>query len=241
MVRHKIPTDLKVLSFTIKFLLNDQQNQLIVFIPLIWVLIASGQRAPFAGSRPNGYKDRLQTDNASNANNGIADRFGENTNTAVTGTTEKLPHLALGDRDIVDRLNTFPVDQRPFWLINAQAIEAQKNQGRPSNPTNQNTGDIVNRFGSGSGTISTNKPNYPSVVYPIEMTTDQRQQAQQAFNSQIQQNMNNNQPFKSNPSPSLIVVQKPIVPVAPKQTINNGSMQIPQPVQGRLPTSGYNG
>lgn len=201
--------------------------------------MASAQRAPFAGSRPNGYKDRLQTVNASNnAPNGIADRFGENTNTGVAGTTEKLPHLALGDRDIVDRLNEFPVDQRPFWLINAQAIEAQKNQGRPSNPANQNTGEIVNRFGSGSGTISTNKPNYPSVVYPDQMTPDQRQQAQQAFHSQIQQNINKNQPIKSNPSPSPIVVQKP---VAAKQTINNGSMQIPQPVQGRLPTSGYNG
>lgn len=195
--------------------------------------MTSGQRAPFAGSRPNGYKDKLQSNNASN--NGIADRFGENT--GVTGTTEKLPHLALGDREIVDRLNTFPVDQRPFWLVNAQAIEDQKNQGRPSTPTNQNAGDVVNRFGSGSGTVSTNKPNYPSVVYPLEMTVDQRQQAQQMFNKQIQQITNNNQPLNSNPLPSRIDVQQPVV----AQQTFNGPKQIPQPVQGRLSNSGYKG
>lgn len=202
------------------------------------VLMTSGQRAPFAGSRPNGYKDKLQTDNANN--NGIADRFGENTNTAGSGTTEKLPHLALGDREIVDRLNTFPVDQRPFWLINAEAIEAQKNQGRPSNPTNQNTGEIVNRFGSASGTpVNSNTPNgYHTVVYPVEMTSEQKQQAQQMFNNQIQQNTNNQQPFKSNPLSSRIGVQEPVVA---QSTTNNGSKRIPQPVQGRLPTSGYNG
>lgn len=205
---------------------------------MCFVVMTSGQRAPFAGSRPNGYKDKLQTDNAMNS--GIADRFGENTNTAAIGTTEKLPHLALGDREIVDRLNQYPVDQRPFWLINAQAIEAQKNQGQPSNPTtNQNAAEIVNRFGSGSGTtISTNKPNYPTVVYPIEMTEDQRQQAQQKFQNQIQQIANNNQPFQPNPLASRIDIQKPVVA---QQTINNGPKQIPQPVQGRLPTSGYSG
>lgn len=202
------------------------------------VLMTSGQRAPFAGSRPNGYKDKLQSNNANNANNnGIADRFGENT--GVTGTTEKLPHLALGDREIVDRLNTFPVDQRPFWLVNAQAIEDQKNQGRPSTPTTQNAGEVVNRFGSGSGTVSANKPNYHSVVYPLEMTADQRQQAQQMFNNQIQQIANNNQPFNSNPLPSRIDVQQPVV--AQQTFNNNGPRQTPQPVQGRLSNSGYNG
>lgn len=202
------------------------------------VLMTSGQRAPFAGSRPNGYKDKLQSNNANNSNNnGIADRFGENT--GVTGTTEKLPHLALGDREIVDRLNSFPVDQRPFWLVNAQAIEAQKNQGRPSTPTTQNAGEVVNRFGSGSGTVSTNKPNYHSVVYPLEMTVDQRQQAQQMFNNQIQQIANNNQPFNSNPLPSRIDIPQPVV--AQQTFNNNGPKQIPQPVQGRLSNSGYNG
>lgn len=194
------------------------------------VLMAVGQRPSFAGSRPNGYKDKLQT---TTVNSDIADRFGENTGV----TTEKLPHLALGDREIVDRFNTLPVDQRPFWLINAQAIEDQKNQGRPSTPSNQNAGEVVNRFGSGSGTVSTNKPNYLAVVYPLEMTADQRQQAQQTFNNQIQQIANNN----NQPLASRIGVQQP---VAAQQTSNNGSagpIRIPQPVQGRVPTSGYNG
>lgn len=200
------------------------------------VLMISGQRAPFAGSRPNGYKDKLQTDKVqtvNTSNNGIADRFGESGN---TGTTDKLPNLALGDREIVDRFNAGPVDQRPFWLINAQAIEDQKNQGRPSSTTNQNTGDIGNRFGSASGTVSTNTPNYPTVVYPLEMTAEQQQLAQQMFQSQIQQNNNNNQRFQSNPLPSRIDVPKPIV--AQQPTIINGPKQ---PVQGRTPTSGYSG
>lgn len=224
------------------------------------ILVTSGQRAPFAGSRPNGYKDKLQSNNANTNvnNNGIADRFGENTSTGVigtTGTTEKLPHLALGDREIVDRLNSdFPVDQRPFWLINAEAIEAQKNQGRPSNPTNQNVangnptnaaGGIVNRFGSASsGTTNSNngnRPNYPSVVYPIEMTAVQQQQAQQMFHNQIQQTLaNNNKPMNANPLTSRIGVQQAPV-VNTQQTINNGPKQSPQPVQGRLTNSGYNG
>lgn len=212
------------------------------------MLMASGQRAPFAGSRPNGYKDKLQTDNLNTATsdattNIIVDRFGGNTNAGVVSTTQRLPHLALGDREIVDRLNTFPVDQRPFWLVNAQAIEAQKNQGRPSNPTNQNAaGEIGNRFGSGdSNTVSGNRPNYPVVVYPLEMSPDQQRQTQQMLNSQIQQsvsiknnnNNNNNAALNSNPAPSRIVVQKPVVA---QQTINNGPTQI----QGR-PNSGYNG
>lgn len=197
------------------------------------------QRAPFAGSRPNGYKDRLQSNNgSSDSNNGIADRFGGD----ASGTTERLPNQALGDREIVDRLNNLPVDQRPFWLINAEHIEAQKNQGRPSNPTistnptNQNTGDIANRFGTGTAPVAPSQTNYPSVVYPIEMTSAQRQQAQQMFNNQIQQATNNNQAINSNSNP--LPSQKP---VAVQQTINNGGpKQIPQPVQGR-PSSGYRG
>lgn len=206
------------------------------------VMVVSGQRAPFAGSRPTGYKDKLQTNNANTATNTvdntvIADRFGGNTNNVVAGTTERLPHLALGDRDIVDRLNGFPVDQRPFWLVNAAAIEAQKNQGRPSTPTNQNVGEIGNRFGSESNAVSGSRPNYPSVVYPLEMTSAQQIQAQQAFNNKIQQsvaNNNINNRVNISPSPpSRIVVQQPLVA---QQTINRGFIQAPQPVQG-----GYRG
>lgn len=222
----------KCLSF-IKHFCYFQQKQLIVIVVLMNVLMALGQRAPFAGKRPNGYKDRLQTDNNTD-NNGIADRIGENTNTGVTGTTQRLPHLALGDREAVDLLNTYPADQRPFWLINSQHIEAQKNEGRPALNVGQNSADVVNRFGTGP--VDTAIPNYPSVVYPIAMTADQRQQAQQMFNNQIQQITNNNQPIKSNPIPSRIDVQQPVQ----QQIINGGPKQTP--VQGRLPlSSGYNG
>ncbi|KAJ6647319.1 hypothetical protein Bhyg_02541 [Pseudolycoriella hygida] len=214
-------------------------NRFIAAVLFLCVVGTSAQRAPFAGSRPNGYKDKLQTDSATNS--GLDNRFGEGG--TGTGTTTKLPNLALGDRDIVDRLNALPVDKQPFWLINSQAIEAQKNQGRPTTTTNQNTGEIANRFGPEPTATNCNcKPNYHSVVYPLEMTPEQRQQAQQIFNNRNQQIINSNQPLQPNqpnPLPSRIDVQEPVVT---QQTIVNSSRQIPpQPVQGRLPSSGYSG
>lgn len=211
--------------------------------------MASGQRAPFAGSRPNGYKDKLQTDknqqnNVNINNNGLADRFGGDAATGTTGTTERLPNLALGDRDIVDRLSAVPVDQRPFWLINTQAIEAQKNQGQPTTSTN-NQGTIDNRFGSGSstGTVGS-RPSYPSVVYPLEMTPQQQQQAQQQFQNQIQQNiLLSNRINTVNTNQLSTQTSVPVqATVVPQQTIVvNGPNSNPQPVQGRLTSSGYRG
>lgn len=57
-------------------------------------------------------------------------RFGE-------GTTERLPIEANGDRDLVDRLSKLPIDQQPFWFINWQALEAnrQKPQSYPQRPS----------------------------------------------------------------------------------------------------------
>lgn len=54
-------------------------------------------------------------------------RFGED---ETPTTTIRLPIEALGDADLVRRLMKLPVDRRPFWLLNWQALQAQRD-----NPT----------------------------------------------------------------------------------------------------------
>lgn len=42
-------------------------------------------------------------------------------------STDRLPYDAHGDRFLVQYLNQQPIENRPFWLINYQAIEAHRN------------------------------------------------------------------------------------------------------------------
>ncbi|XP_054735378.1 uncharacterized protein LOC129242642 [Anastrepha obliqua] len=67
----------------------------------------------------------------------IANRFGsgDNVNTNanavvsndVGGAPPRLPIDAKNDKELVAIINRLPEDQRPFWYINAAAIEAQRN------------------------------------------------------------------------------------------------------------------
>ena len=83
----------------------------------------------------------------------LAYRFRTNETTTISplgnrlgsdGTTRKIPVDARGDPELVDRLNTWPQQNKPFWLINAEAIEAQRNSGRP-NPQGNNVPVQTNR------------------------------------------------------------------------------------------------
>lgn len=82
-----------------------------------------GQRPSYAGRRPIGRPE-------------LASRFrDENETTTVRlnnrineGSTEKIPVDARGDYDLVNRLQDWPREHRPFWLLNAEAIEAHRNQ-----------------------------------------------------------------------------------------------------------------
>ncbi|KAF5299460.1 hypothetical protein FQR65_LT01040 [Abscondita terminalis] len=80
--------------------------------------------------------NRFKTDNddATTAVN-VVNRLGE-----IDGTTKKIPVDARGDSELVDRVNTWPRENRPFWLINAEHIEKHRNpQGNPQVPQVQGT------------------------------------------------------------------------------------------------------
>ncbi|CAK1586829.1 unnamed protein product [Parnassius mnemosyne] len=146
--------------------------------------IVLGQRPFFAGSRPIGYPE-LENKTTTPVDE-LGNRFGE-------GTTQRLPIEALGDRDLVDRLSKLPLDKQPFWFINWQAIEAnrQKPQTFPLRPNpfaqqpitgsgnsvisnantvaTENSGtstDLGNRSGNANGDNSTVKTNSSSIFTP---------------------------------------------------------------------------
>lgn len=168
------------------------------------LVAANAQRSPYAGSRPgSGYKDRFVPNNNAQTtdglDNGVGDRIdlSASTGNAVPSTTARLPYDALGDAVIVNHWNSLPIDQRPFWIVNQQHIEAHR--GTPSRPAQgsvpQTTAsrpintdnDVISRFGtsqsnpqqnfnSGINTIS-----QPEVVYPSNITPEQKLQMQIIF------------------------------------------------------------
>lgn len=111
--------------------------------------LTSAQRPPYAGQRPTGYKDRLEETN-NVAVVPLDNRFGGGGGSSSSAPTSapssaispasggtaanaNLPVAALGDAALVNTLNQRPADHRPFWLINYEAIEAQKNGDRRPN------------------------------------------------------------------------------------------------------------
>lgn len=93
-------------------------------------MAAAAQRPSYAGTGPKGFPslaDRFKDPNDTAA---LENRIGE-----VTSTTGKIPVDALGDGQLVDRLNQWPRENRPFWLLNADHIEASRNTNtrRPVN------------------------------------------------------------------------------------------------------------
>ncbi|KAJ0174721.1 hypothetical protein K1T71_009829 [Dendrolimus kikuchii] len=101
----------------------------IMFILTITILTVAtqvmGQRPSYAGISPIGFPDTPDRTTES-----LQDRFGED-------TTPKLPIEANGDLDLIDRLSKLPIDQQPFWFINWQALEANRDkpQSYPQRPS----------------------------------------------------------------------------------------------------------
>lgn len=93
---------------------------------VVAISLSAAQRSPYAGGRPQGYKDKYTPQTAEV----IANRFGEQSQ-AAAATGQQLPHAAHGDATYVQLLNSLPIDRRPFWFVNYQAIEAAQQQPFP--------------------------------------------------------------------------------------------------------------
>lgn len=169
-----------------------------VFVIFSILLVVSGQRSPYAGSRPSGgYKDTYLTPVAGQNTQGttnIVNRFDGTTQSSsgVPSTTQRLPYDAHGDQYIVNYWQSLPEDKRPFWLVNQAHIESQRGTpttstvaGRPSSssslPSSVLAGSLDNRVGETTfaNTNSINgqtTPSQPEIVFPSNLTPEQRLQ-----------------------------------------------------------------
>ncbi|XP_063386357.1 fatty acyl-CoA hydrolase precursor, medium chain [Cydia fagiglandana] len=144
-----------------------------VVIVAAMLALVSCQRGSFAGKRPIGYPELLNR--TTTTVDPLGNRFGEG-----DSTTERLPVEANGDRDLIDRISKFPIDQQPFWYLNWKALEEQRKNPqtfaqRPSQfaetpnfnagtqnsnagTLNSNAGTLSSRFGTNSnpGTLNSN-------------------------------------------------------------------------------------
>lgn len=85
----------------------------IVVVLSVMATLVQSQRPFFAGSRPIGYPE-IESEVSL-----LSNRFGED---------EPVPIEAKGDRALVNRIEKMPVDNRPFWYINADAYAAARKQ-----------------------------------------------------------------------------------------------------------------
>ncbi|CAH2984021.1 unnamed protein product [Chilo suppressalis] len=86
--------------------------------------ITSAQRPFYAGSRPIGYP-AMQTDTIGQLSN----RFGEDA---------PVPIETKGDVNLINRIESMPIDNRPFWYTNWRYYEAlrRRPQTWPQRPNN---------------------------------------------------------------------------------------------------------
>ncbi|XP_028041193.1 uncharacterized protein LOC114251198 [Bombyx mandarina] len=98
----------------------------ILFVFMILGAFVKAQRPFYAGLSPIGYP-AVETDLLSN-------RFGED---------EEAPIEVRGDGNLINRLNSLPIENQPFWYLNWKAYEAlrkrpQTFQQRPNNFIDRN-------------------------------------------------------------------------------------------------------
>ncbi|KAL1492936.1 hypothetical protein ABEB36_011099 [Hypothenemus hampei] len=104
----------------------------IYYLTLMVVLgMASAQRPTYAGSSPKGYPDlgnRFRNPDEDDGVSvevevGLENRIGESDD----GSTQKIPADARGDAVLVNRLNQWPREHRPFWLLNSDHLDKHRN------------------------------------------------------------------------------------------------------------------
>jgi len=173
-----------------------------------------GQRSPYAGSRPSGYKDRFKpessaTSSTNSTDGDVGNRLGDSNN-SLTTSTERLPYDAYGDTFLVHHLNQLPQDKRPFWILNQAHIEAHRGTNgassapRPSNtagqgsPNGTSNNGVTNRFNEVDGNSVNGRPlsdniynhlliSQQPIVYPVNVPVEQQQQTQTTAQQQQMQ------------------------------------------------------
>lgn len=119
-------------------------------------MTAAAQRPSFAGTSPKGFPslaDRFKDPNDSAT---LENRIGE-----ITSTTGRIPVDALGDGQLVNRLNQWPRENRPFWLLNADHIEASRNTNtRPVNVQSRSSFVSNQKSSNPAGSYSRGRQNY---------------------------------------------------------------------------------
>lgn len=83
--------------------------------------ITTAQRPSYAGTSVKGYPELASRFGGPDSTVGVANRIGEQ-----DGPTPKIPTDARGDVDLVNRLNQWPRENRPFWLLNSDHIERHR-------------------------------------------------------------------------------------------------------------------
>ncbi|KAL0821645.1 hypothetical protein ABMA28_005086 [Loxostege sticticalis] len=93
------------------------------FLLLAIITIIEAQRPFYAGFRPIGYP-AVESEIAQ-----LSNRFGED---------DPVPIETKGDRNFINRIESVPVDYRPFWYINWQQYNALRQQPQtwPQKPNN---------------------------------------------------------------------------------------------------------
>ncbi|KAK4882875.1 hypothetical protein RN001_006194 [Aquatica leii] len=108
----------------------------------IFIATATAQRPSYLGgpTYPQ-LANRFKTDNDETSTVNVINRLGES-----GGTTEKIPVDARGDEELVKRIKTWPRENIPFWVLNADQIEKHRNpQGNQQAVRTQGT---QSRFGA---------------------------------------------------------------------------------------------
>ncbi|CAG9788631.1 unnamed protein product [Diatraea saccharalis] len=82
----------------------------IILVVLIIATIVHSQRPSFAGTRPIGYP-ALETANT----NQLSNRFGEDL---------PVPIETKGDRRLINKIESLPTDNKPFWYLNMMQYNA---------------------------------------------------------------------------------------------------------------------
>ncbi|KAI8439304.1 hypothetical protein MSG28_013135 [Choristoneura fumiferana] len=99
-----------------------------MFLPILGMLVLScAAQSPYF-RRPVGYPVLEPTSTTTTTQSSdLLDRAGNDATTMST-TTLRLPPEALGNQAVVDALSKLPADRQPFWLLNRQALEEQRNK-----------------------------------------------------------------------------------------------------------------